>query len=74
LLKRAFWYVDRAKNKFGRNLRYKPGSSGPFGEKSQGPWLSLEEVAYDFLHHRKGYKKRGTLDPLSWFDFHAKLA
>ena len=73
LLKRAFWYVDRAKNKFGRNLMYKPGSSGPFGEKSRGPWLSLEDVAYDFLHLRNGYKKRGTLDPLSWFDFHAKL-
>ena len=74
LLKRAFWYVDRAKNKFEKNLMYKPGSSGPFGEESRGPWLPLEDVAYDFLHHRNGYRNRGTLDPLSWFDFHAKLA
>lgn len=74
LLKRASWYVDRAKNKFGKNIRYKPGSSGPFGEDSRGPWLPLEDVAYDFLHHRNGYRKRGTLDPLSWFDFHATLA
>ena len=74
VLKRAFWYIDRAKNKFGKKLMYKPGSSGPFGEESRGPWLPLEDVAYDFLHYRKGRKKRGTLDPLSWFDFHAKLA
>jgi len=74
ILKRGCWYADRVKNKFGSNLSYKPGSSGPFGEESHGPWLPLEDVAYDFLHLRNGYRKRGTLDPLSWFDFHAKLA
>jgi FkbM family methyltransferase len=74
LLKRTLWYADRVKNKFGKNLKYKPGSSGALGEDSQGPWLPLEDVAYDFLHHRNGYRKRGTLDPRSWFDFHARLA
>ena len=42
-------------------MKYKPGSSGPFGEDSQGPWLPVEDVAYDFLHHRNGYRKRGNV-------------
>jgi FkbM family methyltransferase len=73
MLKRSLWYADRVKSKFGRNLKFKPGSSGPFGEESEGPWLPFEDVAYDFLHYSKGYGKRGTMNPLSWFDFHAKL-
>jgi FkbM family methyltransferase len=73
MLKRGFWFADRLKNKFGKNLKYKPGSSGPFGEESEGPWLPIEDVAYDFLHHSKSHRKRGTMDPRSWFDFHAKL-
>jgi FkbM family methyltransferase len=73
ILKRAFWYGDRVKNKFGKNLRYKPGSSGPLGEESEGPWLPIEDVAYNFLHHSKNYGNRGNMDHRSWFDFHAKL-
>jgi FkbM family methyltransferase len=73
VLKRAFWYADRVKTKFGKNLRYEPGSSGPFGEETKGTWLSFEDAAYDFLHYSKNYTRRGTMDPLSWFDFHAKL-
>jgi FkbM family methyltransferase len=73
ILKRSFWYADRVKNKFGKNLRYKPGSSGPPGEESEGPWLSIDDVAYNFLHYSKHYTNRGTMDPHSWFDFHAKL-
>lgn len=73
MLKHVCWYLDRAKNKFARNLKYSPWGSGPFGEKAEGPWRSFEDVAYEFLHHSKGYAKRGTLNPRSWFDFHAKL-
>jgi len=73
IIKRAFWCADRVKNRFGKNLKYKPGSSGPPGEESEGPWLPIEDVAYNFLHYSKGYRNRGNMDPLSWFDFHAKL-
>lgn len=73
ILKRVFWYADRVKNKFGKNLKYKPGSSGPLGEETEGPWLPIEDVAYNFLHHSKNYGNRGTMDPRSWFDFQAKL-
>lgn len=73
ILKRAFWFADRVRNKFGKKIKYRAGSSGPFGEDSQGPWLPIEDVAYEFLHYSKKYKDRGTMDPRSWFDFHAKL-
>lgn len=74
VLKRAFWYADRIKNKCGRNLRYRPGSSGAPSEEAEGSWLPMEDVAYDFLHHLKNQRHRGTMDPRSWFDLHAKLA
>ena len=71
-LKKAAWYGDRIKNKFA-HVRYAPGSSGPFGEETAGEWLDLETVAYNWLHFHRGYKKRGNLNPRSWYDFHAKL-
>jgi len=74
LLKTVFWYADRIKNKFGKHLKYKPGSSGPPSEETEGPWLPIEDVAYDLLHHLNNYPHRGTMDPRSWFDLHAKLA
>jgi len=61
-LAEAWLFVCRVRNKLGKNLRYKPGSSGPFGEESEGPWLPIEDVAYEFLHHSKSYGKRGTMD------------
>lgn len=74
LVKRTFWYADRLKNKLGWNLKYRPGSSGPLSEETEGPWSPIEDVAYDFLHHLKNYPHRGTMDPRSWFDLHAKLS
>lgn len=74
VVKRIFWYADRLRNKFGKNLKYRPGSSGPLSEEAEGPWLPVEDVAYDFLHHLKNYSRRGTMDPRSWFDLHATLA
>jgi len=47
------------------------GSSGPFGEDTPGPWLALEQVAYQYLHFKTGHPERGPLDPDGWFDFHA---
>jgi FkbM family methyltransferase len=65
-----------------RVLRRKPtvheyhfpmGSSGPFGEETPGAWEPLEAVAYNWLHFKLGKKKRGTLNPRGWFDFHATI-
>jgi FkbM family methyltransferase len=65
-----------------RGLRRRPsvgghyfptGSSGPFGEDTPGAWESLETVAYNWLHFKLGHKKRGTLNPRGWFDFHATI-
>jgi FkbM family methyltransferase len=71
LLKKAFWYADRVRNKFGK-VEHLPGSSGPFGEDTPGSWLPLEDVAYNWLHFHRGHFHRGTLQRLSWYDFHAK--
>jgi FkbM family methyltransferase len=75
VLKRARWYLDRVDTKVRRGrLAYTPGvSSGPFGEDTIGPWLPLEDVAYDWLHHHRGHHNRGSLDRNTWHDFHAKL-
>jgi FkbM family methyltransferase len=73
-LKRLRWYLDRIDIRLRREqVPYPPGSSGPFAEETPGTWLSLEDVAYDWLHFHRGYHDRGTLDPHSWYDFHARL-
>jgi hypothetical protein len=49
------------------------GSSGPFGEETDGEWQTLEEAAYGWLNFRKlgafqyGPESRDIL----WFDVHA---
>lgn len=48
-------------------------SSGLFGEESPGEWKCLEEVAYEFLHVKRGFPERGTLGT-GWFDLHARRA
>lgn len=50
------------------------GSSGPFGEETAGEWQTLEEVAYSWLHHELGHRKRGQINMRGWFDFHATIA
>ena len=47
-------------------------SSGPFGEESPGPWLTLEEAAYEWLHLHMGHSERSSLGE-GWYDFHAKI-
>lgn len=46
------------------------GSSGPFAEKTDGPWMSYEEARdlyLGFIQH----DLQTPLNPVSWFDFHA---
>jgi hypothetical protein len=50
---------------------FPPGSSGPFGDNTPGEWQDLETAAYNWLHFHTGHSRRGTLNPRSWFDFHA---
>ena len=46
----------------GRKWLFPFGSSGPFGEETPGPWLSIPEVADRFEEKPQR----------NWFDFHAK--
>jgi FkbM family methyltransferase len=46
------------------------GSSGPFGEKTLGDWLSAEEVR-ELYRAFYQYDKHQPLSGASWFDFHA---
>jgi hypothetical protein len=69
--KQACSYADRFKNRFSR-VPFSRGSSGPFGEDSRAQWRTFEEVAYEWLHLYFGYRNRGTLNPSSWYDFHAR--
>jgi FkbM family methyltransferase len=60
------WQVVRA---LGMAASFPAGSSGPFGQESDGAWHDFAHVA---AAYRSFYPERG--DPLngrSWFDFHA---
>ncbi len=71
MAKRTCAYADRFKNRVAR-VTFPRGCSGPFGEDLSGPWQTVEEVAYNWLHLHFGYNNRGSLNPNSWYDFHAK--
>jgi FkbM family methyltransferase len=71
LAKRLCDYADRFKNR-ATKVPFPRGSSGPFGEDTPGDWLTFEEAAYNWLHLHFGHSDRGTLNPKSWYDFHAK--
>jgi FkbM family methyltransferase len=69
--KRACWYADRFKNRFGQ-VSFPRGSSGPCGADTRASWQTFGEVAYNWLHLHFGYSDRGTLNRSSWYDFHAR--
>lgn len=71
LAKRICAYADRLKNR-ATTVVFPRGCSGPFGEDTSGDWLTLEETAYNWLHLYFGYSNRGSLNPASWYDLHAK--
>lgn len=52
-------------------------SSGPFGEETLGPWRSVDDVYYEWLHLQRGHPDRCELvDPKhegAWYDVHAAL-
>lgn len=51
-------------------VRHLYGSSGPFAEDTKGPWLSYNE-AKEIYHAFQFGKNGGSLNNISWFDFHA---
>jgi len=69
--KRACWYADRFKNRFGQ-VTFPRGSSGPCGADTRANWQAFEDVAYNWLHLHFGHSDRGTLNRSSWYDFHAR--
>jgi hypothetical protein len=50
------------------------GSSGPFGEDTDGPWHRLEDVAYTWVTYRLGQSKYGSPGLEVWHDVHATRA
>lgn len=53
-----------------KDVPYVFGSSGPFAEQTEGPWLDFKTAEDLFCQ----FKENGTgkpINPLSWFDFHA---
>jgi hypothetical protein len=69
--KRSCWFADRFKNRFTR-VPFPRGCSGPLAEEARFQWGTFEDVAYDWLHLYFGHSNRGTLNPASWHDFHAR--
>jgi FkbM family methyltransferase len=74
-------YIGRVKRRVERVLNgravkssapteYAYGSSGPFGQETDGPWRSMEQVAFTWLAFDLGYIER--FDPIlnDWFDVH----
>lgn len=47
------------------------GSSGPFGEDTEGPWSNFDEAAYAWLHYRLGLSEYGDANLGVWHDVHA---
>jgi len=71
LAKQLCSYADRFKNRAFK-VTFPRGCSGPFGEGTSGGWHTFEETAYNWLHFYFGCNDRGSLNPNSWYDFHAK--
>jgi FkbM family methyltransferase len=48
------------------------GSSGPFGEQTDGTWASFEQVAYDWQQFLSGRSSHGRPSLSLWHDLHAR--
>ena len=51
--------------------QFPPGSSGPFGEETDGSWQTLSEVAYTWVAYRLGHSRYGPPSLDVWHDVHA---
>jgi len=69
-LRRTMGKVERRMHQ----MRFPVGSSGPMSHETLGRWQTLEQVAYEWLHHHFGIQRRTHLYCRSWLDFHATTA
>ena len=59
----------------GRSWTFNFGSSGPFGEDTNGPWRTLEQTAYTWITFQLGHTVYGPPGPAHssvWHDVHAR--
>jgi len=56
----------------GRSWTFNFGSSGPFGEDTNGPWRTLDETAYTWITFQLGRTMYGPPQVGVWHDVHAR--
>jgi FkbM family methyltransferase len=56
----------------GRAWTFNFGSSGPFGEDTNGPWRTLDETAYTWITFQLGRTMYGPPQVGVWHDVHAR--
>src|SRR5262252_3435939 len=56
----------------GRSWTFNFGSSGAFGEDTNGPWRTLDETAYTWITFQLGRTMYGPPQIGIWFDVHAR--
>lgn len=73
-----YWYyflrfsvLKRVKSFY--KIEFPKDSSGPFGEKAFGEWMTFEEVSERYHQFYNSRADKKPLNPKSWFDFHASL-
>jgi FkbM family methyltransferase len=58
----------------GHRWQFPMGSSGPFGEDTDGPWRTLDETAYTWVTYELGRSSYGQPSLDIWHDVHATSA
>jgi FkbM family methyltransferase len=53
------------------DYRFPPGSSGPFGEDTFGPWRTKDDVERRYRDIRERFVRAGVSLEVCWFDVHA---
>ena len=62
----------RASRGHGTNgWRFSFGSSGPFGEDTEGTWQTVDDAAYTWVTYQLGHSRYGTPGLEVWHDVHA---
>jgi hypothetical protein len=51
---------------------FAPGSSGPFGNDTHGPWLPFGDAIQDFMFNIRDCRDRALFSN-NWYDIHATL-
>jgi FkbM family methyltransferase len=62
--------ADKGGERNSNQWKFKFGSSGPFGEETDGEWQTLEECAFAWLAYLLGLTTYGMAGVGTWFDVH----